>query len=149
MVEVMARSLSARAIVDASVAVKWVLDEDHSDAALRILENEPALAAPAHWLVEALNALRAACQRNELSRQGAYDRAKALVEAPITAVPLGELGPSAMEIGLRLSITIYDALYLALAEREGATLITDDRRLLQAARRDEELRDRVRWIGDG
>jgi hypothetical protein len=39
-----------------------------------------------------------------------------------------------------LGITIYDSLYLALAERQDATLVTDDRRLLQAARRDERLR---------
>jgi predicted nucleic acid-binding protein len=52
-----------------------------------------------------------------------------------------------MDIALRLHITIYDALYLALAQREGETLITDDRRLLQSAQSDQQLRARVRWIG--
>src|SRR6478752_6093163 len=35
----MARRLSAGAVVDASVAVKWVLPEEHSEAALRLLES--------------------------------------------------------------------------------------------------------------
>ena len=42
-------------VIDASVAVKWVLDEPRSDAALA-LRNEQ-LAAPALWLAEAANAL--------------------------------------------------------------------------------------------
>jgi predicted nucleic acid-binding protein len=43
-------------IVDASVAVKWVVYEDGSTEALDLLGRE--LAAPAIWLAEAANALR-------------------------------------------------------------------------------------------
>jgi predicted nucleic acid-binding protein len=53
-----------------------------------------------------------------------------------------------MDIGLRIGASIYDALYLALAVRDDSQLITDDRRLIQAARRDAQLRGRVHWIGD-
>jgi predicted nucleic acid-binding protein len=52
-----------------------------------------------------------------------------------------------MDIALRLHITICDALYLALAERDDETLIADDRRVLQSVQRDRQLRGRVRWIG--
>jgi predicted nucleic acid-binding protein len=143
----MARRLSAGAVVDASVAVKWVLPEEHSEAALRLLESGIGLTAPAHWLVEALNAVRAVCQGGGIDRHEVRELTLALVEAPIATVPLEQLTGSAMDIALRLHITIYDALYLALAQREGETLITDDRRLLQSAQSDQQLRARVRWIG--
>jgi predicted nucleic acid-binding protein len=73
--------------------------------------------------------------------------ARRLSAGAVATVPLEQLAGSAMDIALRLHITIYDALYLALAQRDGETLITDDRRLLQAAQSDQQLRARVRWIG--
>jgi len=42
--------------------------------------------------------------------------------------PQGQLVPRALEIALEHSITIYDALYVALAERRGYELITCDSR---------------------
>ncbi len=143
-----ARSPRSTAVVDASVAVKWVMAEEHAEAALLLLESGIGLAAPAHWLGEALNAIWAASRRGDLVEQEAQERAATLAEAPVAAVPLGQLATAAMTIALRLGITIYDSLYLALAEQQDATLVTDDRRLLQAARRDDRLRDRVLWLGE-
>ncbi|HME24131.1 MAG TPA: type II toxin-antitoxin system VapC family toxin [Acetobacteraceae bacterium] len=138
----------AGAIVDASVAVKWVMAEAHAEAALRLLESGIGLTAPAHWLGEAVNAIWAACRRGDLVEQEAHERAATLAEAPIAVVPLDRLVSAAMTLALRLGITVYDALYLALAEQQGALLVTDDRRLLTAAHHDRQLRDRVIWIGD-
>jgi predicted nucleic acid-binding protein len=145
---VVARSPRSTAVLDASVAVKWVMAEEHAEAALLLLESGIGLAAPAHWLGEAVNAIWAATRRGDLTEDEARERAATLAEAPIAAVPLGQLAPAAMTIALRLAITIYDSLYLALAERQDATLVTDDRRLLQAARRDNRLRNRVLWLGE-
>ena len=113
-----------------------------------MLESGIGLAAPAHWLGEAVNAIWAACRRGDLIEQEACERAAALAEAPVAVVQLDRLAAPAMTIALRLGVTIYDALYLALAEQQGAMLITDDRRLLAAAQRDRQLRDRAVWIGD-
>jgi predicted nucleic acid-binding protein len=71
-----------------------------------------------------------------------------LVEAPVATVPLGQLAAAAMTIGLRLGFTLYDALYLAVAKQQGAALVTADRRLFEAARRDKDLRASIRWIAD-
>jgi predicted nucleic acid-binding protein len=144
----MPRSTAATFVVDASVAVKWVVAENNAETALRLLENSRSLCAPAHWLAEAANALWAACRRGELSELQAHERVVALVEAPVAAVPLVQLVAAAMTIGLRLGVTLYDALYLAVAEQQGAALVTADRRLFEAARRDKDLRARIRWIAD-
>ncbi len=145
---IVARSRRSTAVVDASVAVKWVMAEEHAEAALLLLESGMGLAAPAHWLGEAVNAVWAATRRGELTEDEAQERAATLAEAPIAAVPLGQLASAAMAVALRLGITIYDSLYLALAERQDATLVTDDRRLLHVAHLDDRFRDRVLWLGE-
>ena len=142
------RRLPASVVVDASVAAKWVLPEPYSEPALRLLESGIGLAAPAHWLAEAVNAVKVACERSTMGGDEVQELVLALVEAPVASVPIDRLAPSAMGIGLRIGVSIYDALYLALAVRDDAQLITDDRRLMQAARHDARLRGRVRWIGD-
>jgi hypothetical protein len=53
-----------------------------------------------------------------------------------------------MTIALRLGITMHASPYLALAERQDATLVTDDRRLLHVAHLDDRFRDRVLWLGE-
>jgi predicted nucleic acid-binding protein len=147
-VAIVGRRPQAGIIVDASVAVKWVMAEAHAEAALRLLESSTGLAAPAHWLGEAVNAIWAACRRGDLVEQEAHERAATLADAPIAVVQLDRLAAPAMTIALRLGVTMYDALYLALAEQQGAMLVTDDRRLLAAAHGDRQLHDRAVWIGD-
>jgi predicted nucleic acid-binding protein len=136
-------------VVDASVAAKWVLAEEHADLALSLLRNGCDLCAPAHWLAEATNAVWAAAHRGDVDESQARERAAALVIAPVAILPLDRLAAAAMVIALRLAITVYDALYLAAAEAQNAVLITDDRRLLSAARADDRLARRAFWIGDG
>jgi predicted nucleic acid-binding protein len=148
-VAVVPRSRQASVVVDASVAVKWVVAEEHSDVAQTLLEGDFALSAPAHWLAEAATGLWGACRRGELSEQQAQERVALLVGAPVAAVPLHGLANAAMGLAIRLNLTIYDTLYLALAEEQDARLITADRRLFEAARRDRRFRSRVRWIRDG
>ncbi len=122
--------------------------EPHADVAVQILESGMDLAAPAHWLAEAVSAVWAATRRGDLTGQQSEGRARVLAEAPVATVPLDELIVAAMTIGLRVGVTIYDALYLALAEEQDSVLVTDDRRLLLASRGDRQLRNRVIWIGD-
>ena len=58
-------------IVDASVALKWVLHEAGSEIADRLLDEE--LMAPSLWLVEAGNALWRRATRGELTAQEAQE----------------------------------------------------------------------------
>jgi len=118
-------------IVDASVAVKWVVSEDGSDAALDLLGSE--LAAPAIWLAEAANALRTKCARGELSDAEAAEFAIDLADAPVVSLELKELLPMAMRIALDLGHPVYDCFYLAAALRDDTRLVTADPRLLAKA----------------
>src|SRR5437660_5306901 len=122
-------------IVDASVAVKWVVDEPGSDKALSLYADEGDLTAPTLILAEVGNALRKKYRKALVAERQVklalaslprfFDR---LCEPP-------ELAPRAGELALRLDQPIYDCFYLALAERESAALITADERLFAAARK--------------
>jgi predicted nucleic acid-binding protein len=133
-------------VVDASVAVKWVVAEDFSDQA--DLLRGSVLCAPAHWQAEAVNVLWAKVYRGDLLPAGAIDRARMLMQAPVELVPLSPLMDEALKQSLAYGITIYDSLYLALAVARDIAFVTADRKLLQKLSGDPNLMALVRWVGD-
>lgn len=115
-------------VVDASVAVKWVVPEAGSDAATDLLGRE--LSAPTLWLAEAASALRKKKRRGEITEDEARERAQDLADAPIEPIELPILLPSAMRIASELDHSIYDCFYLAAALLRDAPLVTADRRFV-------------------
>ena len=113
-------------VIDASVAVKWVVPEAGSDAAIALLGRE--LWAPSLWLAEAANALRKKTRRGEITEDEARLRAQDLMDAPIETIELPILLPSAMRMASELGHSIYDCFYLAAALLRDTTLVTADRR---------------------
>jgi predicted nucleic acid-binding protein len=69
-------------VVNASVALKWVIEEDGSDAATELLLNEPLL-APDLLLVECANVLWAKTRRGVLTREFADAALWSILAAPI------------------------------------------------------------------
>jgi predicted nucleic acid-binding protein len=126
------------AVIDASVAIKWVAPEDFSTQALSLL-NGPQLFAPAHWLSEAVNGVWGKFHRGQWSAPVTRARAAALMQAPIKPVALPELMERAIERAITLRLTVYDSLYISLAEARGIPLITDDGKLLRRMSADPAL----------
>lgn len=121
------------AIIDASVAVKWTVQEEHADQALRLLETCRDMAAPSHWIAEAANALWAKSRKRELTPDQATERVGMLAAAPVAPLAVDRLLRRAFEIAMHAGITVYDALYLAAAADTGRPLVTADRRLFDVA----------------
>ncbi len=88
-----------------------------------------ALHAPAHWQAEAANAVWSKFLEGELTPAQVAARVALLQEAPVRETPISALIVAAAEIATRCRVTVYDALYVALAVRRGAPLITADRKL--------------------
>ena len=61
-------------VVDASVAVKWILNEPGTKAALALRLRDEELIAPVLWLAEAPNALGGHVGPGELDRHQALAR---------------------------------------------------------------------------
>lgn len=57
-----------------------------------------------------------------------------MVRRAIAYRPLRPLAPRAAALARELDHPVYDCFYLALAEAEGAALITADRRLVESVR---------------
>jgi predicted nucleic acid-binding protein len=118
-------------VVDASVAVKWVIPEVLSDLADRVRDGAEDVLAPDLLLVDVANALWRKTTAREISAReadGAFDLVR---RSGIDLRPAGPLLPRAMDLARRLGHPVYDCVYLALAEREEATLVTADQRLLR------------------
>jgi predicted nucleic acid-binding protein len=121
-------------VVDASVAVKWVLPEAGSERAVAIRTADENLIAPSLACAEIGGAIRRAVLRGDVSATEARDYLKIAVAHYQRIILLEELTDAAMALAIRLKHPIYDCFYLALAERERCALVTADARLIAAAK---------------
>ncbi len=71
-----------------------------------------------------------------------------LLRAPIVDTPIASLLPRAFAISVAHTVTIYNSLYVALAEQRDLKLVTADQRLIQRLSDDATLRQRMIWVGD-
>ena len=131
-------------VVDASVALKWVLAEPGQAAADALLDED--LIAPSLWLLEAANALWRRNLRGELSVAEAQERLSELFNAPVTAIPIEEDLTAAANLAQRLGHPVYDCLYLALALREQTQVVTADRRFWAVVQAAPDLAGKVRLM---
>jgi predicted nucleic acid-binding protein len=120
----------ARYVVDASVLVKWFLHQQEADRdralALRELHisGRSTIFIPQLALLEILNAVRFAPKAKEEDGEMALET---LHDLHLETKPLEvDLLRKANAIAWAYKITIYDALYVALAEQVGYPLITAD-----------------------
>ena len=118
-------------VVDASVIVAALVDGGPVGRWAEDLVLTDDLAAPHLMPVEAANILRRTAHAGELSQDLASIAHADLVDLRVALFPYAPLAPRMWE--LRANLTLYDAWYVALAERLGAGLATLDGRLARAA----------------
>ena len=131
-------------VVDASVAVKWLVEEDHSDEATGLLGGGLRLVAPALLFAEATNALWAMHRRGEISADDMSDAVDTLRAAPVSLpTPMLELAAAASRLGTDLGHPVYDCFYLALAIQTQYPVVTADKRFHDKVRGHPYLSDRI------
>lgn len=136
-------------VVDASVVLKWQLDDEEAVAqavALRddfLLNGRITLAAPTLLVYELANGMLTATRQGRLSRNQAEEGFETLLVAGIRLIPVD---PSRIyTLSMRWKLTAYDGAYLATAEGLDSKVWTGDRAFYAACR---GKGSRVRWIGD-
>ena len=122
-------------VVDASVAAKWVLPEPNSSQAERLRQSGEALIAPTLVLAEIGNAVWKRAIRGELTAADAESAVRLAAVLFSSLLPMEQFAKRATALAIGLRHPIYDCFYLALAEREDATLVTADARLIVAAKK--------------
>ena len=134
-------------VVDASLALKWVLSEADSNTAITLLQSwntdNIEIIAPALFTYEATNILYRQVVTNKLSYEEVSKLLTKLLSIGILLnfVQHREISIRAMELAHRFGLhAAYDAHYLALAEHEKCEYWTADSRLCNA------VTDKLPWV---
>lgn len=137
-------------VVDASVAVKWILDEPPlSSQAKNLYQLSKAgkykLIVPELFDLELASAINKRIKKGMLSIRKAVDLQGLMMGFPFVEYSDRELSDVALENAYRYDVSVYDGVYLALAEIYGAPLITADQQLIKACK---GKFDWIEYLGD-
>jgi predicted nucleic acid-binding protein len=134
-------------VVDTSVAAKWFLDEPHYEEALRLLESDVDLHAPAFLDIELAHILGKWVRRGQMVADEARSIHAAFEDFPLVRHETALLQDTAFELALAHGRGVYDSLFVALAALLDTRVVTADRRLVEGFR-GTRLEHRLLWIGD-
>jgi predicted nucleic acid-binding protein len=127
-------------VIDASALLRLFLADGPIPVGLETAmalggRGDAVLLVPDLCLLESASVLLKQVQRSLLRRDEAEELFEDLRRLPLRPVPSSELSAHALALALDHGLSVYDAAYLALAQRSGAALITSDHQLESAARR--------------
>ena len=131
-------------VIDASIAIKWVVAEDSTPEAM-VLRQKAKLMAPDLLVAECANIFWKKVQRGELLKAEALLGARLLQGAEIELLPTRSLFETATRVSIEISHPAYDCLYLVLAVERKCQFITADQRFLRKLHqgRQHTFRDRA------
>lgn len=120
-------------VVDASVAIKWYVEEEYREQALILrrdyYDGKVALVSQPLLFYEVANALRC---HEALTSSDVVDSVNSLIDMQIDLLaPMKEVVDAAVDLAFEEGATVCDAVYLALAELTGSKVITADEKLLE------------------
>jgi predicted nucleic acid-binding protein len=123
-------------LIDASVALSWVLPAEDTDQALslrnRALANpQTILLVPPTFWYEVTNVLWVATRRQRLSNQNALKALDLLIDFEFTVWIANP--EHCLKLSLTHNLAVYDTAYLDIAIDQQATIWTMDQRLKKAA----------------
>jgi predicted nucleic acid-binding protein len=120
-------------VIDASVVIKWVIDEPGTEEALKLRRHR--LFAPDLLVAECANVLWKKTRRKELTYEEAAMAAQLLERADIELEPSRRLLEQATKLAIVLDHPAYDCVYLALAQSLACDFVTADIGLQREARK--------------
>lgn len=121
-----------RLVVDASVAIKWFVDEESSDLADALLDRTFELYAPRLLASEVGNALWRKARRGEIEEDEAQQFAEVIPRIPVRWADELSICPAAVKMSLELGHPVYDCIYLALSRQMRISMVTSDARFANA-----------------
>jgi len=116
-------------VIDTSVTVAWYLDERFSAAARgwqdQLLSGRARFLVPSLHYWEFANALRTLVARGELDEPLAQEILDLHLDAPLETAEPDRRGT--LQVALEYGATVYDAVFIALAQAHDVPLITAER----------------------
>jgi predicted nucleic acid-binding protein len=125
-------------VLDASIVISWVFEDESSPYAEEIIEALKSRSAvvPLVWPLEVDNAILSAIRRRRIQEAEAFRYLTVLDTLTLEIdleVAREALGQRILGLSLTHGLSAYDASYLELAMRRGLPLATQDERLIRAA----------------
>ncbi len=124
-----------RITVDASVAVKWFVEEEGRREALTLTAPRIERHAPDLMLPECANVIWKKHRRGEIAVAEPFIDQIARLSEAVSLHPGAELVRAAAGIALEAGHSVYDCFYIACAKLTDSVLVTSDRRLAEVASR--------------
>ncbi len=126
-------------VLDCSVALAWVLPDEHDDRADELLNSltKDVAVVPQLWPLEVGNVLLMAERRKRIDQKEIDKAFSGLGQLPIEVdLETHERAfPTITRIAARYRLTVYDAAYLELASRRNLPLASLDKQLMEAAKK--------------
>jgi predicted nucleic acid-binding protein len=119
-------------LVDTNVVAYLLIEGDHTQAAQQLRRRDPDWRSEAFLLVEFTNILASSVATKRMSLGLAEDflgKAVALFDGKLRSMPPA----SVLAAAVRHGVSAYDARFLALAEAIGLPIVTEDKKLRDAA----------------
>ena len=124
-------------VLDSSVTVAWLFRDEQTEAVREVLRRvtQSGAIVPALWRIEVANALQTAMRRGRIDR--AYRDASiadlGILDIIVDSDSNRHVWTATLSLADRFELTLYDAVYLELAQRRGLPLASLHRQLREAA----------------
>ncbi|PWU02923.1 MAG: hypothetical protein C5B51_20095 [Terriglobia bacterium] len=136
-------------VIDASVTAKWFIPELHKDKADQLLRDymsdQIELIGPDLLIPEMGNLLSSRCKRGDITPAEAAESYGLFLSLNIPMRPSSTLGLAALGLAISERRSVYDMLYVALAEQSSCNFVTADQKLVNALSKKFPC---IQWIGD-
>ena len=129
--------MSDRVVIDASVALKWLFDDEADlapsrDLLARFNRRDIEFVVPPHWPLEVLNGIRTAVVKRRIEPERAQVLASDFIDLGIATTDITPHTAEIYRVAIELDRTVYDAAYVVLGERSGLDVVTADDKLGKA-----------------
>ncbi|MBI3384673.1 type II toxin-antitoxin system VapC family toxin [Candidatus Gottesmanbacteria bacterium] len=122
-------------VIDASVCLKWVFEEEDSEKARFLLKqqerNKLLLLVPQLWEYEIVNGFASAILRKKVPYQKANKLLKLVLQANLEIIGMSDLLLKCLENAKKYQISAYDSAYVTLAKENKIVLASADDRLVE------------------
>jgi predicted nucleic acid-binding protein len=122
-------------VLDASAAVEIVMRRDRSIDFINTLMQADRVIAPSIYCAETANVIRKYVLFENLDREKAdrlFSDATKLIDS---FIPIPDLISESFAESIRLDHPVYDVLYFVLARRNGARILSCDKRMIALAKK--------------
>jgi predicted nucleic acid-binding protein len=117
-------------VIDANIAIKWVVDQAHSDRAREIVARGIHLVVPNVFVAEVANAIWGYVRNRGITSPQAQAALGTILQQISLIDQDADLAGEALSIGSELNYSPYDFFYVVLAMRRNAPMVTADQRLI-------------------